>query len=195
MRIVRSWPIDPEMIDPLHPIIHDGAEIVKIDATRERINYRPLIELGEDFIHMDWDIAIGRDELIDFAEKCYKEPDLVRAGPYQNYPTRRWRKGDYKARYTQWHAWDLAYGHRFEVKPGAPDCHYFGMGFVYMPFKHWKGYVEFVDTKPELFCCAFGFSDWYKKEVGKRIPLEWDTHLVHLNYKIDRVLDGVRHGR
>ena len=84
MKLVRSWPLD---VPPNHPYIYDNCE--RVILTRKYLpDYTPLADVGDDLLHLDWDVAVGRHELRAFAKKCEAEPDKVRVGPTWNYVTR-----------------------------------------------------------------------------------------------------------
>ena len=188
MKIVRSWPPEQWMIDD-HPYIVDNSTKITIASTRDYIDYRPLIKLNDDFIHLDWDIAIGRDELRAFAARCRENPDKLRAGPYRTYPTRRYRLGWDEDKRTRWHAWHEVNNHYSDVKPGDPTCRFFGMGFVYVPFYVWKGFCEHCDKHNISFASARALARWYHANVAELIDLDWDVNLVHVNYSIQDALD------
>jgi hypothetical protein len=187
IEIVRSWPPEKWMFEQ-HPYIEDNSTRITIASTRDYMDYRPLIEVNDDFIHMDWDIAIGRDELRAFAEKCYAEPNKIRAGPYRSYPTRRYRLGWDKTKETTWHAWH-SLSPKVEVKPGDPTCKWFGMGFVYVPFWIWQEFVNDCNRTGRQFCSARALAAWYHSQVEETIALDWETNLVHVNYSIKDALD------
>jgi hypothetical protein len=176
-----------------HPYIIDNSTKITLTSTRDYINYRALTKAGKSFIHMDWDIAIGRDELRAFAAKCRANPDKLRAGPYQTYPTRRYRLGWDSDKRTRWHAWhtwkDTSRYPEDEVKPGDPTCRFFGMGFVYVPWDVWKGYIADCNERNLNIISCRQLSRWYHANVADAIDLEWDTHLVHVNYSIKDALD------
>ena len=184
MRIVRSWPKD---VPADHPFVNDNCERVYIDT----VDYRPLVELGESFIHLDWDIAVERNALRDFAQKCIADPDTVRVGPYKGYPTRRRHDKWAWANHEKWYVWRNSnpggYGSKIELVPGDPFCHWFAPGFMYVPFEYWKGYC---DSTTEAVC--EGFPDWYHKNIGwDEFPVEWDVNAIHLNYSMRDVMLGI----
>ena len=187
IEIVRSWAPEEWMVTD-HPYIQDNATRITIASTREYMDYRPLIEIGGDFIHMDWDIAIGRDELKAFAAECRKNPDKLRAGPYRSYPTRRYRLGLDETHLTTWHAWH-SLRPKVEVKPGDETCMFFGMGFVYIPFAVWEGFVADSNAKSLKFCSGRALASWYHANVEPTIALDWNVNLVHVNYSIKDALE------
>ena len=84
MKIVRSW---PEHVPPNHPYIYDNCE--RILLRRKYLpDYTTLLEAEDNLLHLDWDVAVGRNELRVFAKKCEAEPDKVRVAPTWNYVTR-----------------------------------------------------------------------------------------------------------
>jgi hypothetical protein len=192
MKVIRSWPPEQWMIDN-HPYIVDNSTRITLTSTKDYIDYWPLIQVNDDFIHMDWDIAIGRDELRAFAARCQEKPDKMRAGPYRTYPHRRYRRGIDPDKRTRWHAWHTwkatSRVPEDEVKPGDPTCKFFGMGFVYVPFYVWKGYIADCEKRNLSFASCRGLSRWYHANVAETIDLDWNVNLVHVNYSIQDALD------
>lgn len=184
MKLVRSWPNNPPKE---HPQVIDDCERVYIDA----VDYRPLADLNDDVIHLDWDVAVGRNELRAFAEKCIAEPDVVRTAPTMMYGSRFWRSEGSASR--PWNGGWMAHiqmpvGTR-RMEYGEPYANFFGFGLVYLPYWTLK---EFVSTlqgnehfRDQNFC------RWYYKETGEPVPVEWDTNAVHINYSLKTALEGL----
>lgn len=184
MKLVRSWPIDPPED---HPQIFDDCELVYIDA----VDYTPLLQLNDNVLHLDWDVAVGRNELRAFAAKCKAEPELVRVAPTMNYVTRHFRSRKNFPTTTQWMVWKQTGGGRESINPGDPACDYFAFGMVYLPLWALKQYK--TDCPRERFYDQ-SFSKWHFKYHGgygtsPGVPVEWDTHAVHLNYSIAQALN------
>ena len=189
MKLIRSWPQDPPKNN--HPYVHDNCERVYIPT----IDYTPLLEVNDDVIQLDWDVAVGRDEIRRFAKKCLSEPDLVRIAPVMRYESRIWRGETYGSR-----PWNEAYmakvqmpvGRRQAV-PGDLYCCEFGFSLTYLP--RWT-LEEFTNFAAETGCQFRDreFADWYYVRTGRKgVPMEWDIYPVHLNYDMSEALQGLEH--
>lgn len=193
--IVRTWPQEHWVGIDDHAYVVDNATRV---ITKSELlpnggfytDYRALSEVGTDFITMDWDIAIGRDELRAFADKCRENPGKLRAGPYRSYPGRRTQVGVDPTQETTWHAWH-SIRPDVEVQPGDPTCRYFGIGFLYVPFSVWTAFADdFTKKFPDpRWCSARNLASWYHANVAPTIDLDWNVNLVHLNYSISDALN------
>jgi hypothetical protein len=183
MKIVRSWPRNPP---PWHPLIEDDCERVYIPG----IDYSPLLDLDDDLIHLDWDVAVGRNELKRFADKCKAEPEIVRTAPYTTYKSRQylnhpWRGG--KDQFTVWH-YSLG-GQKVELLQGELNCNLTGFGLIYLPKLAFAGYMaDKPDGEPAMdtpFCL------WYLENTGRDIPVEWWVNAVHVNYSFKGILEEI----
>lgn len=183
MRVIRSWPMTPP---DEHPRVFDNCERIYIPTT----DYRPLVDVGENLIHLDWDVAVGRTELREFARKCEAEPDRCRVAPTWAYVTRMRRDHYARGQRTELMIWkyDQRRG-RMRVQWGDPECNLFGFGFVYLPTWAFCGYV--ADLDPATPASDTGFGQWYFKATnGQGVPVEWGTHAVHTNYSMKDALTG-----
>jgi hypothetical protein len=177
MRLVRSWP-DPQP---------EGRNYVVDDA--ERVyntghDYRPLIALGDDVIHLDWDQAVDREHLVEFVRHVRQEPDRVMVVPCrlrevatagERWNVVRYEAGEQATRY---------------MSPGEDGAHLFGFGMVYLPAKvlqafedEWAdrmdaGTVKFTDT---------GFAGWHYRRFGEA-RVDWSVRCVHVHYRISEVV-------
>ena len=165
-------------------------------TTQKGFSFRPSItghytELEEDFIHLDWDIAIGRDEIREFATRCSQNPSQVRSIPYRSYPTRRRRDKWFNQKTTEWCAWHIVPnipGGKRRIDTNDPTCDLVGFGAIYIPIQMFKDYAKQETGE----CTDFKFSEWYYNSVdNKGIPLEWDIPIVHLNFSIKEALRGM----
>lgn len=180
MRLIRSFPAT----------IPFGRSYIVDDAERhlnEDYSYRGLAAYGDDLIHLDWDMAVGREDLEHFAEHAREEPDRVLVGP------QRVDVGDGRRGLTR-PMWNmrryLGPDRMVGSVPGDEECDLYGFGLVYLPGKllrafedHWRaeldaGTVRFDDT---------GFAGWTSTEVGPA-RMCWHVHPVHLHYRISEVL-------
>ena len=195
IEIVRSWPPEQWMLDD-HPYVVDNARRIVIGSQKTGPNtyyndMRPLSQVGQDFIHLDWDMAVGRDELRAFADKCRQKPDKLRSAACRTYPTRRYQLGDDPDKRTRWHAWH-SLNPEIEVNYGDPVCKWFSFAFIYVPFAIWTAFVTDFNkvhgTRPR-WCSGRSLASWYHKNVSEEIDLDWDTHVVHANYSIRDALN------
>ena len=172
MRLIRSWPADPpagraRVDDSIERLVMDGYD------------YRVLGGVADDVLLLEWDIAVGRDELARFAARACSEPGRVRVAPYPIYrstvglhdipepvwPMRRYTEGEQSARF---------------VQPTDSHCHLFALGMTYLP-----GTVvrAFLDDWPGHFSDV-SFSGWHYRNVEREVPIDWDCLAVHLNYAL-----------
>lgn len=179
MQLVRSWPRKPP---DNHPRIEDNCTRITVDWC----DYSALLQLNDDVLHLDWDVAVGLDELQAFADKCRSEPHLVRVAPTMSYPTRqrRWHPAPGTPKhYLVWdkESWE---SNREGLRPGTPYCNYFAFGMVYLP--RWT-LERFMESVPKFGPTLndVSFSVWYQVFThGQPVPVEWDTHAVHLNFSM-----------
>jgi hypothetical protein len=188
MRLVRSWPLD---VPPNHPCIYDNCDRV-ILRRKYLPDYTPLAETGEDLLHLDWDVAVGRNELRRFADKCRAEPGKVRVAPTWNYVTRIKNNHTLDGSTTQWLLWRQENVSRRNCYEGEPTCDYFGFGMVYLPAEL---LARFKEDRPDIRFNDINFSRWhydvhqggYGRSPG--VPVEWDVHAVHINYSMQDALN------
>jgi hypothetical protein len=157
--------------------VHDGIERLVMDG----YDYHCLEPVDDDVLLLEWDIAIGRQELVTFAEHAQSTPDRVRVAPYpiyrstlslvdlgrQVYPFRLYNAENYTMRW---------------VTRDDKVCHTFGFGVIYLPRLLVKRYL--ADKWPALFN-DMTFSQWHYLHSGQpEVPIEWDCPAVHLNYTL-----------
>jgi hypothetical protein len=173
VKLVRSWPAS----------IPEGRSYVVDDIPKFVMNgfdYRGLVDLDDDVVLIEWDIAVGGEQLRTFIDRAKAEPDRVRVAPYLLY--RGGLKGDrpqvpfyvHRVREPGMRTW---------VKgPADKYCHLFGFGLIYLPKDLIAGFVAQMGTS------KFGdseFSRWHMRQpLGERrnVPIDWDVHAVHLHY-------------
>lgn len=172
MKLIRSWPSHPP---EGRARVDDGIErLVNSDY-----DYRVLGDVGDDVLLLEWDIAVGRDELVRFARRAQESPDRVLVAPYPIYrstiglhdlgelvwPMRRYNPGEQSARF---------------VKPGESHCHLFALGMTYLPAAIVKRFLADYDGH----FSDVSFSGWHYRNVEREVPIAWDCAAVHLNYTI-----------
>lgn len=182
MKIIRSWPSPDQAVAATRPRVIDDCERIYVPAAN---SYRELLTVGTDFIHLDWDVAVGRNELRAFAAKCHAESAKVRVAPYQGYLDYGWLRHRSDADTSFWNLWRIEGEQRFPVRTGEPFCNLFGFGFVYIPYKIFRAYA---DTVKDGVIRDIGFGYWYWETTGQPVPVEWDVRTVHLHYSMRSVL-------
>jgi hypothetical protein len=184
MKLVRSWPKKPP---DNHPRIYDNCERVYI----ETVDYRPLLQLNDDVLHLDWDVSAGQDAVKAFARKCKAEPELVRVAPTMSYPTRqrRWHSAPGTPhRYMIWAIGDDGKT-KIELPEGSPECNISSFGMIYLPQWTIAGFcaaLEFNGYGDKFIDVNFCY--WYYRETGRAIPVDWDTHTIHINFSMKDTL-------
>ena len=172
MRLIRSWPSRPP----------EGRARVEDSIERlvmEDYDYRILGDVGDDVLLLEWDIAVGRDELLRFASRAQETPGRVLVAPYPIYrstiglhdigqpvwPYRRYSTGERTTRF---------------VQPTDSHCHLFALGMTYLPAEVVK---KFLADYPGHFSDV-SFSGWHYRNIEQEVPIAWDCAAVHLNYAI-----------
>jgi hypothetical protein len=176
VRLIRSW---PATIPEGRSYVVDDIERFVMGADGHQFDYRGLVDYHDDIVLLEWDIAVGGEQLRTFIERAKAEPDRVRVAPYLLYRGGK-REGAPQVPF---------YCHRVRepgcrtwVKgPADTYCNYFGFGMIYLP----KTLIEqFVGEMSER--SHFGdteFSRWHLRRAKHRnVPIDWDCHAVHLHY-------------
>lgn len=183
MKLVRSWPAN---IPAGRSYVVDDIEHFVMGAGNDtQFCYRGLIDYDDDIVLVEWDIAVGGEQLHRFMQRAAAEPDRVRVAPYLLY---RGHSGItpqvpfycHRIREPRHRAW---------VKgPADTYCHMFGFGLVYLPRDLIAAFVAQLSPKSK-----FGdteFSQWHMRQpLGERrnVPIDWDCHAVHLHYTTPEV--------
>jgi hypothetical protein len=172
MRLVRSWPSRPP----------GGRAYVCDDAPRVAVDdydYRGIVQLDDDVLNLDWDIAVAREDLAEFASMARAAPERVLVAPYPIYPDTRpglpgitWPMRRYDGDVLRY------------VAKGEPTCHLFGFGMTYLPRELIRG---FADANPGANFDDTAFAGWHYRETRREIPIVWRIRPVHLNYRINTV--------
>lgn len=177
MRLIRSFP------DP----IPAGRNYVVDDAPRlvnTGYDYRGLVGIGDSVIHLDWDQAISRSDLITFARRARQHPDRVLVGPTHQ----REAAGRSGAQWNCMSYQDGGQSLRY-VARGDATCDLFGFGMVYLPADLLWQFDE--DYRAELDAGIIRFNDmsfagWHHRRIGPA-EIEWDINVVHLHYSMREV--------
>jgi hypothetical protein len=172
VKLIRSWPSHPP----------EGR--ARVDDSIERLfnnnhDYRVLGDVDDDVLLLEWDIAVGRDELVRFAQRAQENPDRVIVAPYPIYrstlslrdlgefvwPMRRYNPGEQGMRH---------------VHQGESHCHLFALGMTYLPAAIVKAFLADYDGH----FSDGSFSGWHYRNVEREVPIAWDCAAVHLNYAL-----------
>jgi hypothetical protein len=154
-------------------------------------DYKPLAAIDDDVLLLEWDIAVGQEDLRHFAEHAAQDPDRVLVAPYRIYADAYQLPADVWAH----RSWDgngigtVSPNGATPVETDAPFCNLFGLGMVYLPrlvhrrFAAVSWAAHFGDTS---------LSIWHYEHVAKDVPICWDVHPVHLHY-LSYELEGADH--
>jgi len=161
MRLVRSW---PSVVPAYRSYVVDGIERVVIDD----YNYgTALRDLDDDVLLLEWDLAMGQEQLQSFARHAAAVPDEVLVAPYLLYPSGTGLPSTVWAHRRNY----LQFVDEFE-----PTCRMFGLGMSYLP-RHLLAAFD-----GERFDDG-SFSTWHHEKVGVPVVIDWNVRPVHLNYK------------
>lgn len=177
MKVVRSWPKEVpagrgHVVDPLPRFV------------METYDYRGLVDIGDDLVLLEWDIAVSKEDLELFVGQAKAEPERVRVAPYKLYA------GTGSNELLPQEVW--AHRRYFDVNikatasfvsAGDLTCHLFGLGMVYLPHTILRRYAE---DCPGHFSDG-SFSAWHNVHVEAEPPISWDVRPVHLHYPIERI--------
>ncbi len=176
MKLVRSWPA----------VIPEGRSYVVDDIPRfimDGFDYRGLADLDDDVVLIEWDIAVGGEQLERFMARAAAEPDRVRVAPYLLY--RGKREGQTQIPFYCHRVREQ--GMRTWVKgPDDTYCHMFGFGLIYLPAEIIRQFV--AQMNPAAHFGDTEFSRWHMRHAKYRnVPIEWDCHAIHLHYRLPEV--------
>ncbi len=192
MRYVRSFPAE---IPPNRAYVVDDVERLVMDNTNPETNfsYDCLADVGDDVLLIEWDLAVGKEELETFAERAATAPDRVLFAPYRLYSGGSLAEG-LKA---VWAAWrykdnDQRRGWLNPVSEGTPTAHVVGMGLIYLPRDLILGYLDTRNRTRRMTGDDWRFSDisfcgWHFRHVRQEIDLDWQARPVHLHYQLPTI--------
>ena len=179
MRLLRSW---PKNIPEGRSYVMDDIERLVIDNH----HYGPLADIDDSVLLIEWDVAVGQEDLLQFASRTAAHPGRVIVAPYRiyadvyNLPCDIWA-------HRVWNgdgAGTVIPRGAFPVRDGAPMCNLFGLGMVYLPapvLRSWFAACpgsQFGDTQ---------FSMWHYQQVAHDVPIAWEVRPVHLNYLTPKI--------
>lgn len=174
MQLLRSWP-EQVPAGRAH-VVDDIPRLVMRDY-----DYRaPLADVDDDVLLIEWDLAIGKEDLAEFARRARVAPEQVLVAPYRLYhyssqrdrPAPIWVHRRYEG--------TPETGALRHVTDADPTCHLWGLGLTYLP-RH-------VIT---AFVAAWGgtltdgaLSGWHYRNITPEVPITWDIRPVHLHYRL-----------
>ncbi len=163
MLVVRAWPDDPPAG---RPHVVDGWRRVPVND----YDYRPLCSLGCDVVSMDWDTAVGREDLRQFAATAAASPARVLVAPVRNY----------RAEPPPWNL--VRYGETGNYDPVAEGeaAHLFGFGLVYLPAALLAAWDADHGAGAKMTDQAF--AAWHHETVSAEVGVCWAVRPVHLHY-------------
>lgn len=148
-------------------------------------DYQGLGELGDDVLLLEWDIAVDRDELAAFEDRCRRHPYRVRVAPYKLYhvPGEPWAHRHVDDQGGE--RWVLEY---------EETCDYFGFGMIYLPHMLIRRFesspaparglpigVELEHYADRRFTDQT-FSCWHRRQGYDPVRIDWDVRPVHLHW-------------
>lgn len=182
MKLLRSWPL--EIPAGRSYVVDDIEHLVMSDY-----DYTVLGEVADDVLLLEWDIAVGSEQLAAFAERAATEPGRVLSAPYRLFPGHHpWNhpKG------TVWSTWNYRRtqqeGGMVEVGPPGPTAHLSGFGMVYLPAELIRKYL--ADRKPDWRFSDMSFFAWMHRVIQRPIELDWSARPVHLHQPIPPIGGG-----
>lgn len=185
MKLVRSWPQRiPE--GRIGYVIDDMPRLL-ID----RYDLRPLGDIDDDVLLLEWDLAVGREDLLTFAGRACEYPERVMVAPYRLYPDgnpgltepiwahRRFRDGIVPGQWVQIRLDVLPH-----IREGEPFCHLFGLGMIYLPRRLVRRFIdEYCTRNPQASFDDHNFAEWHFHHAEQpEVPVTWDIRPVHLHY-------------
>jgi hypothetical protein len=167
MKVLRSWPaMIPAadrgyVVDLLPKLVLTGYD------------YGPLAEVDDDAVVLEWDVAVGREDLDAFVACATADPGRVIVAPYRLYVS------TVHAYVFPRPVWAHRRADGTHIDTGEASCALFGFGMVYLPHALIRAYRA---ACPGHFSDG-SFSGWHLRTVGTPVPICWDVHPVHLHYQ------------
>ena len=176
MKLLRSW---PATVPPGRAYVHDAVpRLVMRDY-----DYRILGDVDDDVLLIEWDLAIGKDDLVEFADRARATPDRVLVAPYRLYAYSSDRDRPAPVWAHRRYIGTPETGQLVHVAEGDPVAHLWGLGLTYLPrqviaafLAAWSGDVS-----------DGSMSGWHYRNVEPGVPITWDIRPVHLHYQIPSI--------
>lgn len=176
MKLLRSWPATiPD--DRIRGHVVDAIPKLVIDNH----HYGPLGDVQDDVLLLEWDVAVGQDDLRRFAHEARKHPDRVLVAPYRIYADTYGLPVDIWC-HRHWDGTGMGTINPEGAKPvhtGDPYCQLFALGMAYLPWWIVRAFLlgrfaaHFNDTN---------FSMWHYEHIQQDVRICWPVRPVHLNY-------------
>lgn len=170
MKLLRSWPECVPATNTRSHVVDTVPRLYLADY-----DYRPLVDVDDDVVMLEWDIAVDRTALAEFVRRAKAQPDRVIVGPYRLYETTVHNRPLKKP------VWCHRRSDGSHVDTGEQWCSYFGFGLAYFPRDIVKAFAE---SWPGHFSDGT-FSGWHRREVTEHVEIIWDAPAAHLHYKIE----------
>jgi hypothetical protein len=179
MKLLRSWPANlPPSTDRAH--VTDTIPRLYLSD----YDYAPLVDVDDDVVLIEWDIAIDKAGLVAFVARAKANPDRVIVAPYRLFET------TVKSEPLRKPVWCHRRADRTHVDTGEKWCALFGFGLIYFPRDLVQAYHR---ARPGHFSDG-SFSTWHEHEVSNRVEIIWEAQASHLHYKIqDLGFDAEEH--
>ena len=161
--IVRSWPAAGECDPFTRPHVWDNLEKVVV-ARHDYIPVRDRLLSGRDegVIHLDWDIAVSKEDLKRMRDRARNEPDLGFVAPYRLYPHNA-----------------CAHRHSDGTPIGsAAVCELPAFGAIYLPRRL---AAEWQPAGHDPRMTDTNFAAW-ADSIGYKWPVDWRINAIHLHY-------------
>jgi hypothetical protein len=174
VRLLRSFPAE---IPAGRAYVVDGIErLLMADH-----DYTVLESIDDDVLLLEWDIAVGEQELRGFAARAATAPARVLAAPYRLYGSGSLQDASRTA------VWSARRYPMIEAQPGDPTAHVVGFGMIYLPRELVRRYL--ADRDPLWGFSDVSFSRWHHRAVRPEILLDWSARPVHLHYAVPSIGD------
>lgn len=174
MKLLRSW---PEAVPPGRPHVVDSIPRL---VMRDYDYRRPLADVDDDVLLIEWDLAVSKEDLVEFGRRAMAEPARVRVAPYRlyRYASDRDRAAPIWAH--RRYIGNPQTGRLVHVTEGDPTCHLWGLGLTYLPRDVVRAYL--ADRTEPL--TDGHLSGWHYQHVEREVPIDWDIRPIHLHYQI-----------
>jgi hypothetical protein len=172
LHLIRSW---PQTIPPGRSYVCDDIPKLVIDNH----HYGALADIPGDVLLLEWDMAVGQEDIRQFAHHALIDPGRVLVAPYKIYADAYGLSSDVWAH----RKWDgrgmgtISPDGAMSIRDGDPFCNLFGLGMIYLPQALVQGFAGFATH--------FGdkeFSMWHYQYVAREVPVAWEVRPVHLNF-------------
>lgn len=178
MKVVRSWP--SHVPDNRNYVHDDLPRLIMADY-----DYRILADLDDDVLLLEWDVAVGQDDLVMFARRAQQNPQRVLVAPYRLYVSSTQHIPLAKPIWThRVYIGTPETGRMRHVEPTDSHCNLFGFGMTYFPRDLIRRYL--ADRQPSWGFSDLSFSGWHHRRVEPEVPIAWEVRPVHLHYRFDQ---------